>query len=97
MITKAECLQILRDYMQKNAQRYGIIRMGIFGSVARGDNTEDSDVDVLIEGNLKGFFALAGIKAELEELFGCSVDVVRLRDKMDAFFKSIILNEGIYA
>ena len=39
-----------------------------FGSVARGEQTENSDVDVCVEGQLHGFFALAGIKQELEEL-----------------------------
>ena len=33
---------------------------------------------------------------ELEELFGCSVDVVRIREKMDSFFKDHIMKEVIY-
>ena len=49
-----------------------------------------------IEGELKGFFALSGIKNDLEELLGCSVDIVRLRNKMDAFLKQRIIKEGIY-
>lgn len=42
------------------------------------------------------FFALAGIKQELEELLGCKVDIVRLRDKMDSFLRERIQKEGIY-
>lgn len=49
-----------------------------------------------MEGNLHGFFALSGIKADLEELLGCPVDIVRLRERMDTFFKDRILSEGIY-
>ena len=91
--------------MTENASKYGISRMGIFGSVARGENTEQSDIDVYVEGNLHGFFALSGIKADLEELLGCPffpadgqcpVDIVRLRERMDTFFKDRILSEGIY-
>lgn len=41
-------------------------------------------------------FALAGIKQELEELLGCKVDIVRLRDKMDSFLRERIQKEGIY-
>lgn len=96
MRTTAEYIALLQDYMQKNAEKYGISRMGIFGSVARKEQTENSDVDVYIEGKLHGFFALAGIKKELEDLFGCPVDVVRLREKMDSFLRERILKEGIY-
>ena len=37
MLTTVEYLSLLREYMRKNAAKYGISRMGIFGSVARGD------------------------------------------------------------
>ena len=73
-----------------------IFRIILFGSVARGEQKEGSDVDVCYEGIPKGFFAVCGLKRDLEELFGCSVDVVRLREKMDTFFKGRILKEVIY-
>jgi predicted nucleotidyltransferase len=96
MQTLSECTSLLRDYMRDNATRYGITRMGIFGSVARNEQTEASDVDVYIEGQLHGFFALAGIKQDLEELLKCKVDIVRLRNKMDAYLRKRILEEGVY-
>ena len=96
MKSTAEYISILRDYMTKNAAKYSITRMGIFGSVARNEHTDVSDVDVYVEGQLHGFFALAGIKQDLEELLGCKVDIVRLRDKMDSFLREKILKEGIY-
>lgn len=96
MKTTSEYISLLQSYMQKNADKYGISRMGIFGSVARNEQTETSDVDVYIEGQLHGFFALAGIKRELEELLGCHVDIVRLREKMDLYLRERILKEGIY-
>ena len=94
MKTTSEYIALLRKYMAENAHKYGIVRMGIFGSVARGEQTENSDVGV--EGQLHGFFALAGIKQELEELLGCKVDIVRLRDRMDSFLRERIQREGIY-
>ena len=96
MKSTSDYLKLLKYFKDTKAIGYGIRRIGIFGSVARGEHREGSDVDVCIEGNLRGFFALAGIKADLEELFGCSVDVIRLRDKMDSFLKEQILKEGIY-
>ena len=40
MLTTVEYLSLLREYMRKNAAKYGISRMGIFGSVARGEPAE---------------------------------------------------------
>ena len=96
MKTTSEYIALLRKYMAENAHKYGIVRMGIFGSVARGEQTENSDVDVCVEGQLLGFFALAGIKQELDELMFCKVDIVRLRDRMDSFLRERIQREGIY-
>ena len=96
MKTLPEYITLLHSYMQQNASKYGILRMGIFGSVARNEHTPTSDVDIYVEGKLHGFFALAGIKQELEELLDCKVDIVRLRDKMDSFLREKIQKEGIY-
>ena len=49
MKTTSEYIALLRKYMAENAHKYGIVRMGIFGSVARGEQTENSDVDVCVE------------------------------------------------
>lgn len=96
MRTTKEYIKLLRAYKATKASQYGISRIGIFGSVARGEQREGSDIDIYVEGNLHGFFALSGIKNELEELLGCSVDIVRLRDRMDSFLRDRILKEGIY-
>ena len=96
MKTTTEYIALLKKYMKNNASKYGIIRMGIFGSVARQEQNEKSDIDIDIEGELKGFFSLSCIKNDLEELLGCSVDILRLRNKMDAFLKQRIIKEGIY-
>lgn len=96
MKSTTEYIALLRGYMQRNADNYGITRMGIFGSVAHNEQTENSDVDIYVEGELRGFFVLSGIKCELEELLGCKVDIVRLRKQMDSFLRDRILKEGIY-
>ena len=96
MKTLADYIPLLRGYMQENATKYGISHMGIFGSVARGEQTESSDLDVYIEGELHGFFALSGIKQDLESLLDCPVDIVRLRHSMDSFLRDRILKDGIY-
>ena len=96
MRSTAEYINLLRDYMKMNASKYNITRMGIFGSVARGEQTEDSDVDVYLETSKPNMFALVHIKEDLQTLFGCNVDIVRLRDHMDTLLRNRIEKEGIY-
>lgn len=52
------------------AQARGAHRIHVFGSVARGDSREDSDVDFLVE------FDLIGLRLDLKDLLGTEVDVV---------------------
>lgn len=97
MKTTSDYITLLRKYMTENASKYGIMRMGIFGSVARGEQTIGSDVDVCVELQTPSMFSLVHIKEELQRLFGCAVDIVRLREDMDGILKQNILEEGIYA
>ena len=96
MKSTSEYLALLKQFKDTKAVQYGIQKIGLFGSVARGEHHEGSDVDVCFEGVPKGFFAVGGLKMDLEQLFGCSVDVVRIREKMDSFFKEQIIKEVIY-
>lgn len=96
MKTKQEYLKLLSEYKQKRGLFYGISRICIFGSVARGEQTEDSDVDVCVDLEVPSIFSLVHIKEELRQLFGCDVDVVRFRQDMDTLLKHDIQEEGIY-
>ena len=49
MKTKAEILQLLKCYKSTAQNKYGMTKIGIFGSVARGEQKEGSDVDVYYE------------------------------------------------
>lgn len=97
MKTTKEYLQMLKDYKSLKATQYGISRIGIFGSVARGEQAEHSDVDICVELDSPNMFNLIHIKEELQAIFGCPVDIVRLRKNMDELLKRCIMEEGIYA
>lgn len=97
MKTTKEYLQILKDFKSLRSSQYGISRIGIFGSVARGEQTENSDVDVCVELTSPSLFKLVHIKEELQKLFGCPVDIVRLRQNMDELLQRNISEEGLYA
>ena len=96
MLSTIEYLSLLRNYMRENAVKYGISRMGIFGSVARGEQHDGSDVDICVEIDRPSIFTLVHIKEELEKLFKCPVDVVRLRNNMDELLRNCINKDGIY-
>lgn len=80
----------------RHAEKYGILKLGIFGSVARNQQTENSDVDIYYEGEAQGLFSLSHLKNELEELLECPVDIVRIRDRMNQLLRKRIEREGIY-
>lgn len=92
----SEYLQLLAAYMQTHGGTYPIKRIGIFGSVARGEQTENSDIDICFEGEAPDLFTFAQIKYELETLLGRPVDLVRIREKMDDVLKQTIQKEAIY-
>jgi predicted nucleotidyltransferase len=96
MKTTDECIVLLRDYKRECSDKYGIKRIGIFGSVARGEQTEDSDVDICVETQTPCAFNLVHIKDDLQQLFYCKVDIVRLRDTMDSFLLGQINKDAIY-
>jgi predicted nucleotidyltransferase len=79
-----------------NYDKYGIENIGIFGSFARNEATDLSDVDICIETKTPDMFMLVHIKEELQNLFHKSVDIVRLRDKMNPYLKKRIDKEAIY-
>jgi len=60
------------------AAEFGVRKMSIFGSYARGEATEYSDLDfhIIDRGTLRGLFKLAGFELALEERFMVPVDVV---------------------
>ncbi len=78
MKTASYYIEQIKHYKELNADRLGIQRMGIFGSVARGEQREDSDLDVFIDLKDADYFVLCNIHDELEHLCGCKVDLVQL-------------------
>lgn len=51
MLELQDSVNKLADFKHEFAQKYGIKKLGIFGSVARKENTEDSDIDIVVEVN----------------------------------------------
>jgi predicted nucleotidyltransferase len=96
MKSTGEYIKLLQSFKRQLAKEYGITRVGIFGSVARGEQTEHSDVDICIESGSMGLFAFSRLHLNLEKLFGKSVDVVRLSQNMNPRFRQQIEKDVIY-
>ena len=89
-------LNLLRQHKQEYTEKYGVTRMGIFGSVARGEQTENSDVDICIEAPPMGLFTFSGLCLTLEERLGVPVDIVRMHRNMNPKFRKRIEKDIIY-
>jgi hypothetical protein len=76
-------------------RRLGVKRLGLFGSLARGEASAASDLDFLVELERKSFSTYMDVKFLLEELFVCHVDLV-LPDSIKPRLRPIILKEAIY-
>ena len=96
MGTRIEYMNILQRFKQVYGNKYGITSIGLFGSVARNEHTEESDVDVLVEAPVMSIFTCMDIKKQLEDMMGASVDVVRKTEFMRPRFKARIEKEVLY-
>jgi len=92
----SEILLKLKDYKEKASSEYKVKRIGLFGSYARGEGTEESDIDIVVELDTPDLFKLVHIKEELEGLFGKHVDIIRNRNNMNPFLKKQIEKNVLY-
>ena len=78
MLKRIYTIDEISSLIRPIAQAYGIGCLSLFGSYARGEAKEASDIDFRIvdDGTLRGFFRLAGFQRELEEVLHIKVDVI---------------------
>ncbi len=96
MLELQDYIKMLSDFKSTFAQKYGIIKLGIFGSVARNENTENSDIDIVVEVKKPSLQLMYELKEALKQLFKCEVNLVRFRDSLRPLFKSNIQKDVIY-
>jgi predicted nucleotidyltransferase len=95
-MSRDDILAVLRDFKRERAEHYALVSLGIFGSVARDEAREDSDVDIVFETDAPNLYRTARMQAELEQLLARHVDVVRLRERMNPRLRQRILREARY-
>jgi len=92
---KEQVLKILKAYKPNLSAKYGVTRLGVFGSVARGESTGTSDVDIVVE-MPPDLFQMVHMKEDLEQILTTSVDLIRYQKYLNAFLKRRIDAEAIY-
>lgn len=96
METTQEILNKLRDYKATFAEKYGIERLGLFGSCARGEQDDRSDIDVIIKMRQPSYFVCFDIREQLEKLFCRKVDLITLHENQFPAFRKNVEHDAIY-
>jgi len=94
--TRSEYIRLLCRFKQEHAAEYNIERLGIFGSVARGEQTENSDVDVYIESDTISLLDMGGLLLDIQDLLGVNVDLVHKHKYLRPGFLQRIEKDMIY-
>ncbi len=93
---REDIIRTIAIHKARFEREFGLKRIGIFGSYARGESRKESDIDIVVEIEKPDLFYLIGIKQTMEEALGNKVDIVRLRDKMNQALRSRIEQDAIY-
>jgi predicted nucleotidyltransferase len=93
--TRASILEAL-DANADELHRLGAKSLALFGSLARGEGSHSSDIDLLVELQPKTFDAYMDVKLFLEKVLGRKVDLV-LADAVKPRLRSVILAEAVHA
>ncbi len=95
-MTKEYILAFLQAHKDELSKKYALTKIGLFGSFARDEATEQSDIDISIETNLADPFKFVHLKEELSTAFQKPIDLVRFRTSMNPHLKESILKDAIY-
>ena len=95
-MNKDECITLLKKYMNILKEKYGITSLSLFGSTARGEQKEGSDIDLFVDTETPNPFLLMDAKEFLEKATGTSVDIVRNHQNLNPRLRRRILKDGVF-
>jgi len=96
MVSKTELIEFLKRYKESKEKEYYLKRIGIFGSIAKENNTQSSDIDIVVEFSKPNLFNQAAIMQDLKEKFNVDVDVIALSKYTNPKLLQRIKKEAIY-
>lgn len=94
-MTRDQILDFLRQHKQEMHDSFGVTKIGLFGSYARGDAREDSDIDMAIELAVNTADSYFGLLHYLEDTFQKRIDL-GIESNFKPILKPYILKEIIY-
>ena len=96
MLRRADVLAYLRKSKKDFQQKYFVDKVGVFGSIARDEAIDESDIDIVVTMKKPNLLYLSSIREEIKEHFQANVDIVALWDKMNPRLYQRISKESIY-
>ena len=95
-MNRDQIIEFLRANKDEFARRFSVRKIGLFGSIARGEGDAGSDIDILVDMENPTFDQYMDLKFHLENVLGGTVDLVLL-STIKPRLKPIIANEVVYA
>lgn len=96
MFNREEVLQILKEHLLELHEQFAVKSLALFGSVARNEATENSDIDLLVEFQTSvGFDGYMNLKFYLEDLFLHPIDLI-MKNALESWAKSTVIEEMFY-
>jgi len=94
--SRSEIEQLLRHYRKDLEAEFGVSELGLFGSYARGEQTDKSDVDILVQFERPiSLFRFIALEEQLSKIVECKVDLVTKKG-LKPFIGRRILSEVVY-
>jgi uncharacterized protein len=95
-VGKLYTINEIKDIVADVAKQYGVEKIALFGSYARGEQNETSDIDFVIKkGNIRGYFQFCGFVNTLEERLGTHIDVLTYNTLEKSLIKDAIKDEVV--
>ncbi len=87
---------LLRAFKEQHGEEYRLLALGYFGSYARNEATEQSDVDIVFDTDAPNLFRTVMLKQDLEAWLGRPIDVLQLRGLTNPRLRARIEKEAVY-
>ncbi len=94
-INKTNILNYLKEHYSEFKDKYSVEQIGLFGSYARDEATQDSDIDIFIKMK-PSLFDLVAVKEQIENDLNKKVDIIREHKNIKPLFLKMINKDIIY-
>jgi len=95
-IDKTNILNYLKEHYSEFKHKYNVEKIGLFGSYARDEATENSDIDIFVKMK-PSLFDMVAIKEQIENDLNRKVDIIREHKNIKPIFLKMIQKDLIYA